>query len=105
MAELDALVDIVHVGVVVPLVAVQTGSNVDYRRAFNVGQEEEDADVASSRAASNTIQKRDCRSSPEQMNSKTTGVPEALLSQFQCAQEPGRTREQLNMWCLESEEE
>jgi len=35
-AEPDALVDIVPVGVVVPLVAVQTGSSADHRRAFNM---------------------------------------------------------------------
>ena len=90
-AEPDALDDIVSVGVVVPLVAVQTGSSADQRRTFNVRRhrEEEDIDVASSRAASNTPQKRDSRPSPEQVNTKMVGVPEALLSQFQCAQEPG----------------
>jgi hypothetical protein len=55
-----------------------------------VCQEENGIDVASSHAGSDTPQKRDCCPSSEQVNSKTVGVPEALLSQFQCAQEPGR---------------
>ena len=54
--------------------------SADHRRAFNVRWEEEDVDVASSRAASDIPQKRDCHPSPEQVNSKTTGIPEALLS-------------------------
>jgi len=73
--------------------------SVDHRRAFNVRREEEDADIASSRAASNTPQKRDCRPSPEQVNSKTTGDPEALLSQFQSAQEPGRGEQESSWIC------
>ena len=35
-AEPDALDDIVHVGIVVPLVAVQTGSSANHWRTFNV---------------------------------------------------------------------
>ena len=91
-AEPDALDDIVHVGVVVPLIAVQMGSSADQRRTFNVDRhrEEEDVDVASSHAANDTPQKHDCRPSPEQVNMKTTCVLEALLSQIQCVQEPGR---------------
>ena len=82
--ELDALDDIVSVGVVVPLVAVQTGSSADQRRTFNVRrhQEEEDVDIVSSHAASDTPQKHDCRPSPEQVNTKTVGVSEVILSQF-----------------------
>ena len=54
--EPDALDDILPVGVVVLLVAVKTKSNVDQQRTFNVRlhREEEDLDVASSHAASNT---------------------------------------------------
>ena len=67
VAEPNALDDIVPVGVVVPLVAVQMGSSADQWRTFNVRRhwEEEDVDVESSRAASDTPQKRDCRPSPE----------------------------------------
>ena len=56
-AEPDALDDIVPVGVVVPLVTVQTGSSADQQRTFNVRRhrEEEDVDVVSSRATSNTL--------------------------------------------------
>ena len=79
--EPDALDDILPVGVVVLLVAVQTGSNADQRRTFNVRRHREE-DIVSSRAASDTPQQRDCRPSPEQVNSKTAGVPKALLSQF-----------------------
>ena len=54
--EPDALDDIVHVGVVVPLVAVQTESSADQWRIFNVRRhrEEEDVEVASSHATSGT---------------------------------------------------
>jgi hypothetical protein len=68
-AEPDALEDIVLVGVVVPLDAVKTSSSADHRRRTSP--------VASSCAASATPQKRDCHPSPEQVNSKTAGVPEA----------------------------
>ena len=55
--EPDALDDIMPVGVVVLLVAVKTESSADQRRTFNVRQhrEEEDVDVASSHAASDTL--------------------------------------------------
>ena len=62
-AEPDALEDIVSVGVVVPLDAVQTSSSADHRR--------QSPPVASSRAASDTPQKHNCRLSPELANSKT----------------------------------
>jgi hypothetical protein len=51
-AEPDALEDIVYVGVVVPLDAVQTSSSVDHRR--------QRFPVASSHASNDTPQKRDC---------------------------------------------
>jgi hypothetical protein len=69
---------------------ILTSKLLTHQRAFNLHKEEEGVDVASSRAASDTPQKRDCHPSPEQVNSKTVGVPEALLSQFQCTQEQGR---------------
>jgi hypothetical protein len=74
----DALVDIMSVGVVIPLVVVQTGSSADHRRAFNVRRKEEDVDVASSHATSDTPQKYDCRPSPEQVNLKTASISKAL---------------------------
>ena len=71
----DALEDIVLV--VVPLDAVKTSSSADHRRRSSP--------VVSSRAASDTLQKRDCCPSPEQANSKTAGVLESTL--------PGLVRE------------
>ena len=68
-AEPDALEDIVPVGVVVPLDAVQTSSSADHRRRS--------PPVASSRAASDTPQKHNCRLSPELANSKTADVSDA----------------------------
>jgi hypothetical protein len=64
-AEPDALEDIVYVGVVVPLDAVQTSSSVDHRR--------QRFPVASSHASNDTPQKRDC-------------CLQGLLSQDSCAQ-------------------
>ena len=63
------------VGVVTPLNAVYKGSTVDHQRAFAVHREEdqqdtrEEEDIVSSRAVSDTPQKRDCRLPPEQANS------------------------------------
>ena len=61
VAEPDALEDIVSVGVVVPLDVVQMSSSADHRRWSSP--------VASSRATSDTLKKRDCRLPPEQVNS------------------------------------
>jgi len=82
VAELDALDDIMPVGVVVSLGVVKTESSADQRRAFNVRRhrEEEDVDVKSSCAASDTLQKHDYHPSPEQVNTKTVVILEALLS-------------------------
>jgi len=55
-AEPDALEDKVPVGVVIPLDAMQTSSSADHQRWSSP--------VASSRATSDTPQKRDCRLPP-----------------------------------------
>jgi hypothetical protein len=72
-AELDALEDIVPVDVIVPLDAVHMRSRADHLQSSRKRS-------ASSRATSDTPQKHDCCPSPEQENSMTAGVLEALLS-------------------------
>ena len=81
-AEPDALVDIVLVGVVVPLDAVQNGSSADHQRC------REEDDHCSTRKErmkrvvvplADTPQKRDCRPSPEQANSLTTAFRRPTL--------------------------
>ena len=73
-AEPDALVDIVLVGVVIPLDAVQNRSSADHQRC------REEDDHCSTRKErmkrvvvplADTPQKRDCRTSFEQANSRT----------------------------------
>jgi len=46
----------------------------------DVSRHQEEEDDASSRAANDTPQKRDCRPSPVQMNPKTASVPKAYSS-------------------------
>ena len=74
-AEPDALVDIVPVDVVVPLDAVQKGNSADQQR--DAGKKMIVADTTRKVRTkqvvvplTDTPQKRDCRSSPEQVNSR-----------------------------------
>ena len=76
-AEPDALVDIVPVDVVVSLDAVQKGSSDDQQR--DVGKKMIITDTSRKEMTkrvvvplADTPQKRDCRPSPEQVNSRTT---------------------------------
>jgi len=73
-AEPDALVDIVPVDVVIPLYAVQKGSSADQRRDAGkkmivTSRKERTKQVVV--PLTDTPQKRDCRPSPEQVNSQT----------------------------------
>ena len=75
VAEPDALVDIVLVGVVVPLDAVQNGSSADHQRCREEDDHRSTRNERMKRVVvplADTPQKRDCRPSPEQANSLTT---------------------------------
>jgi hypothetical protein len=87
------LVDIAFVDVVIPLDAMQKGCSADPRN-FPLREEEDDREVAcrrrhgASRRVEDTPQKRDHRSSPEQMNSTPTNVLEAPSLPQTCAPKP-----------------
>ena len=73
-AEPDALVDIVLVGVVVPLDAVQNGSSADHQRRREEDDHRNTRKERMKRVVvplADTPQKRDCRTSLEQANSRT----------------------------------
>ena len=74
-AEPDALVDIVLVGVVVPLDAVQNGSSADHQRRREEDDHRNTRKERMKRVVvplADTPQKRDCRTSFEQANSLAT---------------------------------
>jgi hypothetical protein len=54
-------------------------------------EEEEEEDIASSRAVSDTPQKCDCRPSPEQVNPKTTAFRRPTLPELVRARSETRT--------------
>ena len=71
MAELDALVDIMSVDAVVPLDAVQKGSNADQQRVeddHRTSRKERTKQVVP--PVADTSQECDCRPSPEKANSR-----------------------------------
>ena len=70
--------------VVVPLDAVKNGSRADHPTKTREGTKRVVVPLA------DTPQKRDGRPSPEQMNSMSGDVPEALLFHLVCTQETER---------------
>jgi hypothetical protein len=90
------LVDIVVVNVVVPLDAVQMSCSADHHASRRHWEVEEVADRSSS-LVEDAPKKSDCRSSPEQMNSRTAPISKAC-SPYSCARRnrDGNDREQHN---------
>ena len=90
-AEPDSLVDIVPVDVVVPLDAVQKESSADQQRdawkkmiVADATRKERTKQVVV--PLTDTPQKRDCRPSPEQVNSRTAAFRRPTLPVL-CTQE------------------
>jgi len=97
-AEPDALVDIVPVDVVVPLDAVQKGSSADQQR--DAAKKMIVTDTPKKERTKRVVvplvdnpQKRDCRPSPEQVNSRTAAFRRPTLPVLVRARTGMRTQE------------
>ena len=97
-AEPDALVDIVPVDVAVPLDAVQKASSADQQR--DAGKKMIVTDTTRKERTkrvvvplADTPQKRDCRPSPEQVNSRTAAFRRPTLPVLVRARTGMRTQE------------
>ena len=90
------LVDIAVVDVVVPLDDVQMSCSADHHASRRRQEVEEVVDRSSS-CVEDALQKPDCRSSPEQMNSRTMPVSEACSPYYRAHRnQDGDDGEQLN---------
>ena len=90
------LVDIAHVVVVVPLGAMQMSCSADHHASRRRWEVEEVVDRSSSRME-DVSRKSDCRSLPQQMNSRTATVSEAYSPYFRAHRNrDGDDREQRN---------